>query len=111
MRLQILSSLLFGVVLSTSSYAGTAGQVKIRNINFMSQGVVIFYVEGARNGAPACATEGSRFALDVTTPGGKAQLAGILTAYAMGKPVNVYGTSACNLWGDTETVDFFQTAD
>lgn len=112
MRFRTLLSLILGSMLAGGASAGwSAGPVKVKNINFMTQGYVIFYFEGARGPVPACATERYRFALNVSTPGGRAQLAGLLTAYTTGKSINVYGTGDCSYWADTESVDFFHTID
>ena len=91
--------------------AGTAGPVRLKNVHFMSNGVVIAQVEGPRSNPPQCAIETGRFALNGTTAGGKVQAAGLLAAYTAGKQVTIYGTSSCTAWGDTETVDFFLTVD
>jgi hypothetical protein len=95
-----------------SAHAGTAGPVKLKNIYFMANGVVMAYVEGPRSNAPACAAvESMRFALNATTPAGKAQLSGLLVAYTTGKTVAIWGTGACTAWNDTESIDFFATND
>jgi len=97
---------------TTSAHAGTAGPVKLKNLYFMSNGVVIAYVEGPRSNAPSCAAvESMRFAVNATTPAGKAQLSGLLTAYSTGKAVSIWGTGACTAWNDTESIDFFATID
>lgn len=107
-----LVALILGSTLAGSACAGwSAGPVKVKNINFMTQGYVIFFIEGERGPTPTCAVERMRFALNVSSPGGRAQLAGLLTAYSVGKPINVYGTGTCSYWGDTESVDFFHTID
>ncbi len=91
--------------------AGTAAASLLHTINFLPNGVVIVYSDGSRSGAPACATQIARFAIDSTTPGGKSQLAGLLAAYAIGKPVVILGTGACEVYGDSETINYFYTAD
>lgn len=103
--------LLSMLAIASIANAGQAGPVKFKNVHFMPNGVVIAYVEGARSNAPACATESIRFAVNGTTPGGKLQVAGLLTAYTSGKAVAIYGTGTCTAWGDTETIDFFLTLD
>jgi len=52
-----------------------------------------------------------RYAVNATTPAGKAQLSGLLLAYSTGKTVAIWGTGACTAWNDTETIDFFATND
>lgn len=90
------------------SYAGTVSSSNIINPTVMPNGQVIFSVTGARSGSPSCATVTYRFAFDSTTPAGRSQLALLLTAYAMGKTVLVYGNNSCSVWSDTETMDFLQ---
>jgi len=95
-----------------SVHAGTTGPVKLKNIHYMQNGVVIAYIEGPRADAPACAAvESMRFALNAATPAGKAQLSGLLVAYTTGRTVTIWGTGACTTWGDTESIDFFSTND
>ena len=91
--------------------AGDGGPGAISYFHFMHNGVVIFSVSGGHNDAPACA-QGfvGRWALNGTTPAGKLQVAGLLSAYMGGKQVKVYGTGACSDWGDTETMRDFHTS-
>lgn len=88
--------------------AGSAAAGNLNNPYFMGNGVLLIPTDGARSGTPACATESYRFAINASTPAGKVQAAGILTAFSMGKKVVFIGTGDCLLWGDTETVNYFQ---
>jgi hypothetical protein len=88
------------------AHGGNAGG-NISYVHFMGNGVVLFSLNGFRNDTPACATITTRFAFNATTPVGKVQAAGLLTAYAQGKAITVFGTGACADWGDTESVSFF----
>jgi hypothetical protein len=99
------------LVLGGTASAGNAGLGKIKNVNYMPNGVVIFYFDGARSNAPACATEAARFAINGATSVARVQIAGLLSAYTSGKLISVYGTGTCAAWGDTESVDFFHTSD
>lgn len=99
------------LVAVTTSWGGTAGPTRIHAINFMPNGVAIFYVDNGRVSVPSCAAnQPSRFALNGATSGGKVQLSGLLTAYAAGRQIYVHGTGDCGYWGDTESVDFFYTS-
>jgi hypothetical protein len=69
-------------------------------------GQVIFYTSGAHSGQPACATQNTRWIFAGTTTAGQATLSLVMTAYATGKPITVYGTGACDMWPDTETVNY-----
>ena len=66
-----------------------------------------FQTNGGHPNAPACATTG-RWAVDVTTPAGQAMWSTVLTAYSQNRPVTVGGTGQCNVWGDSETVQWVQ---
>lgn len=79
---------------------------------FMPTGVVLVYVEGSRPNLPACGSvENRRFAINVKTDAGKAQLAGLLSAYNMKQQVVFVGTGDCSDWGDTESLSYFQIQD
>ena len=49
--------------------------------------------------------------MNSTTAGGKAQLAGLRTAYASGRPVVIHGTEDCGVYPDSETINYFYTYD
>ena len=83
-------------------------------------GAVLFSVQvnGAnhqlvsRTGIPACGTNNSnRWAIDASTPAGQAAVQVLLTAYTQHRPIYVTGTGTCTVWGDTETVQFFNLFD
>jgi len=109
-RLEITAAALLGVA-PMAMAAGLADVGTLNTVHFLANGVVVAYTSGARSGAPACATATDRFAIDIATAGGKSQLAGLLMAYASGRPVVIHGTVNCNVWGDTETIDYFYTVD
>lgn len=92
-----------------NAYAGD-GSGTISAVHFMYNGVILFSVSAARTNVPPCATILQRFALNGTTPVGKLQVAGLLSAYAQGKQVVVIGTGTCPDWGDTESVSYFYIA-
>jgi hypothetical protein len=96
---------------SPLSNAGTAINSTVGWLHFMSDGLVLVYIFTGRADTPACATQPTRFAFNATTPGGKVQLAGLLTAYAAGKRVNIIGTGNCTLFADSETLSYFMTVD
>ena len=88
-------------------HAGTADLGTVSEVHIFSNGQVIFYTSGTRSNAPGCATQLSRFAFDSSTVGGKSQLSGLLVAYSTGKPIVIYGTGACDIYGDTETLSYY----
>lgn len=58
---------------------------------------------GVYNDKPSCATSGY-WAIDTETDQGRVILTLLLTAYASGKNVTLWGTGNCNLWPEMETV-------
>lgn len=103
LRRASLSALTLGIMPATGAMAGnTNGFVS----PIVVQGnVAAFSMSGAGTGMPACATTG-RWAFDESTAGGQAMLSALLTAYAGHRNVVVYGTGACNVLGDSETVSY-----
>lgn len=92
----LVTSLFITIALSTSAVrAGEGGPGLISDVHFMQNGVVIMNVAGGHTGYPACGqTYVGRWAFNGTTPEGKLRTAGLLSAYAMGKKIKVYGTNA-----------------
>lgn len=77
-----------------------------------NNGAVLFSTSGARTTPPACQTGGAqRFAIDASTTAGQAAASVLLNAYNLHRKVWVQGMGACGIWGDTETVTYFQVAD
>ena len=91
--------------------ASEAGPGMVHALYVMNNGTVLFHLTGSRTSMPACATMAGRWAFDGTTPAGQAKLAFLLSAYAAQKSIVIYGANACPDWGDTETVNYFHTAD
>jgi hypothetical protein len=111
MRNQIVRLLVaveMALMLAGQVQAGTAGPGNPVNVYFMSNGVALIPMDVGQQNSPSCATQGTRFAIDGSTAPGKVQIAALLTAIAMGKQIVVWGTGTCSVWGDTETVSFFQ---
>ena len=75
------------------------------------EGAVIFWLASPqRTGYPACVqTAPNRYAIPTNTDAGKAMIATLLTAYAMGYSVIVTGNGTCSVWGDAETVHWIAT--
>ena len=101
---------IIAVLMSVKSFASTSYSGVISNIHFMSNGVILVSSNGSRDmtGGDACfSNQSARFAFDSTTPGGRTQLTGLLTAYSTGKKLTIIGTNSCGPWGDTETINYF----
>lgn len=110
MKRAIFSVLAF--LLAMTAHGGSALPDTLYGLHFMSTGVVLVSTDGQRSSLPSCAsTQPTRFALDATTAAGKVQLAGLLTAYAAGKPVGIIGTGVCSAYGDSETISYFHLVD
>jgi hypothetical protein len=96
----------------SSASASIAWEGTLTLPHFLSNGVVLVHSAGSRTNIPSCAaSQPSRFAFDSTTPSGKAQLAGLLTAFAAERPVVIVGTDDCSVYGDSETISYFYIED
>ena len=77
----------------------------------MDNGAVLFTHSGVRsNDIHECAqTQPKAWGMNATTPEGKAQLSGLLSAFSMGHDIVVVGTGDCNASVHTsrETVKYF----
>lgn len=65
----------------------------------------------AYTGRPACSTRDYWMLADAKSPIGQAQIAMILTAKALGRPVYIKGSNSCSRWPDGETVYEIQWAE
>jgi hypothetical protein len=66
-------------------------------------------VDVSPTGVPACGTltsSSKRFVVDLTTDGGKAMAATLLTAYSLNSQIDIVGLGSCAVWGDTETINY-----
>jgi hypothetical protein len=70
-----------------------------------SDGLVWFYLTGTPTDKPSCAKFKYWMIQDETSAAAKQQIAQLLTAYALGKPIIVYGANTCTRWGDGEDVE------
>jgi hypothetical protein len=101
-----------GMIIGSTASASVAWHGTLSTPHFMANGVVLIYSSGSRANVPSCgASQPARFAFDSTTPAGKSQLAGILTAFASGKQVVVVGNDTCSAYPDSETVNYFYIAE
>jgi hypothetical protein len=73
-----------------------------------TNGTAAFFIHGGtRTTPPACAAgSGPRWVIDLSTPGGQAIMATILTAFSTNRPVHVVGTGTCALSPTDETVGY-----
>ena len=91
----------------TPAHAGYSTPGKIYSILSHRAGRLFFEQDGTRSGSPSCATV-SRWVIDTTTAAGQSMAATVLSAYSLGRSVQVEGTQECGAWGDTETVNYVQ---
>jgi len=106
------------VALALAFLSPAAGQSAAGTSDFSYITVVLpdsggffFNSSGARGSAPASATIPNRWVINTTTSQGQAMVAALLSAYMAHKRIMVVGTGNCAVWGDTETVNYFQIED
>ncbi len=98
--------------ITTPASASNQGPGRISYVHVMNNGVVLFLMSVTRGAVPGCATpQPTRWAFNGATAAGQAKLSLLLTAYASGKSITVYGTGTCLDFPDTETLDWFVTMD
>jgi hypothetical protein len=73
------------------------------------ENAVVFFNSGTHQNKPACSTVANDWAINLATPGGKALLATLLTAYSLKKSIYVSGKGVCDAWPDRETVNYLYT--
>jgi hypothetical protein len=98
-------SFLAAAVFSSGAIAGSADEGVVIQVFSVYNGRLLFSHSGTTHNRPACATSG--WAIDGTTPAGQMMVASLLTAIAQGRRISIIGTGACDLWGDSETVYYF----
>lgn len=92
----------------TPSYAGTSTGLVV-NPGVINANSVFIFGTGTINGAPSCVgANTNKWAIDISTAGGRATMAIVLNAYSLGKTVFVQGTNTCSVWADRESVAFSQ---
>jgi hypothetical protein len=107
MRFMQLLAVTLGVLSASSSLAGTCPDgCKVKNIGVgsyydsicTSAACVFVAIDSAPTGKPACSANSYwHFALDISTPSGRATYAFLLEAFASGRSINATGTNTCAL--------------
>lgn len=107
------SSLLVALSASPAVASNTNGFAPLSGVYGTSIGAVLFSAPSSnRTGIPTCGQSNpGRWAIDASTPAGQAAVAVLLSAWAAKKQVWVNGTGTCSIWGDTETVSYFNIQD
>ena len=103
----VLASAIF--VSNRAQAGGTAYGVTVTGLTPVESGAFIAYISTTIAGGPACATITTRIAADPNTAGGRAVIAVLMMAYPTGKTFDFTGNGSCNVWGDTETVQWLNT--
>lgn len=85
---------------ASGSYVGTVYAVVVTNT-----GIFQFQLGGAATGSPSCALT-NYIDVDGTTTAGKAQAGALTMAMFAGKTVYIYGTGACSLASNVETLNY-----
>lgn len=96
-------------ILSAQADASGTDIGSVYNIQSSNTDRAFFEQNGTRTARPACATA-TRWVIDTSTTSGQAMFAHLLTVYALGKKIYISGTGNCALWGDSESVAGFLTA-
>jgi hypothetical protein len=106
---------IFAAITMSSAHAssGLVDQATILNLqpttlaNSLGQAGGYFVYVSISPGGPSCATFGQsshRFVANPNTPSGMAIISTLLTAFALGRNVQITGTGICDIWGDTESI-------
>ncbi len=95
------------------AHASDAQLGRIVHVLGMSNGAVLFSTDGSRSARPSCSGPGldARWAINASTLVGQSQLSAFMTAYTLKKRIFIHGAGTCSIWGDTETVDYFEIED
>lgn len=90
------------------AFAGGVTNATITEVTASINGFFI-YVTVAPTGVASCGTQtvsSYRFAVSTATATGTSIIATALSAQATGAVVDIGGTGACDVWPDTETINF-----
>ncbi|MEA1676141.1 hypothetical protein [Nitrospirillum sp. BR 11163] len=113
-RINIISATLIATLITCKSgMAGSANsvyviqpQVELGQNLAGGSGIAFVYISSDTTSTPACSRYADRLAIDPSSDVGKAMLSVVLTAYSLNKKVNIAGTGSCNLWSDSETLQW-----
>jgi len=111
-------TLFLGLAIQQFANAGTVSQATITNVIAQEANAVMVFTNVPVTHPAACGAANPRFAIDPSTPGGKAILATVFFAQAMGRKVDIVGrgefpqnfTNFCNVWPDTESINYIDLA-
>lgn len=92
---------------SSGANAADSNGGTILNIFVQQEGAALFQVSNISGSWPSCATS-SRFVINTTTPAGQALFSTLLSALKAHTPVNIHGKGVCDIWGDSESVEYIE---
>jgi hypothetical protein len=108
-----------GCGFASHASAGVVTDALIVEILSSEYDVYFVTVDKPVSNAAACATQTAqikRFAIKVSSPGGRVQIATLLSAQAQQRKITIVGrgefpqnysaADLCNAWGDTETLNY-----
>jgi len=78
--------------------ASSSGPANILGVSSATEGLGSFAQNGSRTSLPACATS-TYWSIDLTSAGGPATMAALISAYLSNKPISVTGAGTCNAYG------------
>lgn len=103
-------ALLFGAVAVPSrANAADSNGGTISNVYVQQEGAALFVITNVSGTWPSCAVS-SRFAINTTTPAGQALFSTVLSAVKTHAPLTVHGAGVCDIWGDSESVEYLAVA-
>lgn len=112
MRYSLGTALLF--ILTTMAHPALASEAEagyVSNISPLRSDIVLFDHSGTRSATPSCSAFPKRWSLDLSTHGGQAAYALLLSAYAQHRTIRIVGTGACSDWNDTEAANYIVSVD
>lgn len=94
------------MVVQHCCYAGSTGVTSVQWLNPTTTGnTALVRPNGSASGQPSCATNANIFAIDLTTPAGRANYAAILVALGSGQTLTFFGNSTCNVYAGYEDLN------
>ena len=89
-----------------SAFAGSVSGAKIISVLAAEADAFFITVNLPNVGSPGCAVVPGRWVVRTSTASGKAMIATALSAMALNQTVYIYGKGVCEVWGDTETINY-----
>lgn len=106
MRVKFLAAAALALLSVSPANASNAGNGYVTGFSTLGGNITLVFTDGTRDTPPACSNANfpNRWAIDASTAQGQATLSILLTARALHEPIRFYGTGACSVLGDSETI-------